>query len=75
MEGANLRGSPPGMNELAGDELNKRVLECALMSKEKLEQTFEEDTLAVAILDHSITIRDCTEDDFHWFKLKPVSVS
>ncbi|KAF8866379.1 hypothetical protein BDZ45DRAFT_639507 [Acephala macrosclerotiorum] len=71
MEGTNLRGNPSKANELVGEEEIKKLHECALKSKENLEQTFEEDTLAVAILDHSTTIRDCTEDNFHWFKLKP----
>ncbi len=55
-----------------GDEL-KKLHTIALVSKTKLEQTFEDDWLAVAILDHNETPESCTPVNFHWFKLRPVS--
>ncbi len=55
-----------------GDEL-KKLHGVALVSKAKLEQTFDNSWLAVAILDHNETPESCTPVNFHWFKLKPVS--
>ncbi|CZR50756.1 uncharacterized protein PAC_00630 [Phialocephala subalpina] len=62
-----MEGARPS---ISSEEL-KKLHDCALASKLKLEQTFEEDTLAVAILDHGKTVQDCEQGDFHWFKLKP----
>lgn len=75
MESPRPKGTPSRYNLFSlGDSL-KKLHELALVSKQKLEETFEDGTLAVAILDHRFTPDTGTHDNFHWFKLKPVSCS
>ncbi|KUJ22436.1 uncharacterized protein LY89DRAFT_714238 [Mollisia scopiformis] len=71
MAGASPQGAPVETNIFNLGDTLKKLHQLALLSKQDLQQTFEEGTLAVAILDHNANPDPCIKDIFHWFKLKP----